>query len=183
MKKLEISAYSSEEAKLQAYKEGITVIYDATTIWKKSGSPILTRDLNIFAADLMEGKKMFDFAGAGIIITLISGTEDSRKKPYKLNNILRKGRCKLERVIEIRSKDGDEVVGKAITKLEAMQLAKKLIKSLKKDLYGKTVYTANDLDFELQYIPSTTASMGSYLVFGVEEADVKLCKRKSRGLE
>lgn len=28
--KLEISAYSSEEAKLQAYKDGITVIYDAT---------------------------------------------------------------------------------------------------------------------------------------------------------
>lgn len=126
---------------------------------------------------------MFDFAGAGIIITLIPGVEDSRKKPYKLNNILREGRCKLNRFIEIRSKDTDEVIGKAKTKLEAIQLSKKLIKNLKKDLYGKTVYTADDLDFELQYIPSTTAILGSYIVFGVEEADVKLSKRKSRGLE
>lgn len=183
MKKLEISAYNSEEAKLQAYKDGVTVIYDATIAWKRAGSPILTRELNIFVADLMENKSMFDFEGAGIIITLIPGVADTRKKPYKLNNILRKGRCPLSRAIEIRNAETNEVVGKALTKLEAMQLARKLVKVLKQDLYGKTVYTSDDLDFEIKYIPSATASLGSYVVFGVEESDVRLAKRKSRGLE
>ena len=183
MKKLEISAYSSEEAKLQAYKDGITVIYDATVAWKRAGSPILTKNLSIFVANLMENKSMFDFEGAGIIITLSPGIPDTRKKPYKLKNILRKGRCQLSKAIEIRSKDTNEIVGKAFNKGEALLLAKQLVKTFKKDLYGKTVYTSEDLDFEIKYIPSTTASLGSYVVFGVEDVDVRLSKRKSRGLE
>ena len=42
---------------------------------------------------------MFDFEGAGIIITLSPGIPDTRKKPYKLKNILRKGRCQLSKAI------------------------------------------------------------------------------------
>lgn len=46
---------------------------------------------------------MFDFKGAGIIITVTSGVEDTRKNPFKINSVRRKGRCKLKRVIEIRT--------------------------------------------------------------------------------
>ena len=38
--------------------------------------------MNIFAADFLEQKGMFDFEGAGIIIAIKSGTKDTRKKPY-----------------------------------------------------------------------------------------------------
>lgn len=43
-----------------------------------------TKDMNIFAADFLEQKGMFDFEGAGIIIAIKSGTKDTRKKPYKV---------------------------------------------------------------------------------------------------
>ena len=112
MRKLEIQAYTLDEAKIDAFKQGITVVQDATRSWKKSGSPVLTKDMNIFAADFLEQKGMFDFEGAGIIITIKSGTKDTRKKPYKVISSRRKGRCKLYRTIEIRLKRNHEVVGK-----------------------------------------------------------------------
>ena len=70
MRKLEIQAYTLDEAKINAFKQGITVVQDATRSWKKSGSPVLTKDMNIFAADFLEQKGMFDFEGAGIIIAI-----------------------------------------------------------------------------------------------------------------
>lgn len=54
MQKIEIQAHSLEEAKLIAFQAGITVVQDATKNWKKAGSPILTKDLNIYAADFLE---------------------------------------------------------------------------------------------------------------------------------
>ena len=182
MQKLEITAYSVEEAKLEAFKNGITVILDATTAWRKEGSPILTKALNIFAANLLEKKKMFNFTGAGILISVVPGIKDKRKRPYALKNILRKGRCKLNRVIEIRIQDTDEVIAIASTKAEAITKSKQLISQYKKDLYGKTVYIADDIDFELAYVPSTSAEKGSYIVFGVEESDATLSKKRNRGL-
>lgn len=140
MRKLEIQAYTLDEAKIDAFKQGITVVQDATRSWKKSGSPVLTKDMNIFAADFLEQKGMFDFEGAGIIITIKSGTKDTRKKPYKVISSRRKGRCKLYRTIEIRLKRNHEVVGKAINKTEALNLAKSLIRNFRENVYAK-LYT------------------------------------------
>ena len=128
--------------------------------------------MNIFAADFLEQKGMFDFEGAGIIIAIKSGTKDTRKKPYKVISSRRKGRCKLYRTIEIRLKRNHEVIGEAVNKTEALNLAKSL-----------TVYNTKDIDFELEYMPSTKAEKGQYIVFGVEQSDVKLNKRKNRGAE
>ena len=91
--------------------------------------------MNIFAADFLEQKGMFDFEGAGIIITIKSGTKDTRKKPYKVISSRRKGRCKLYRTIEIRLKRNHEVVGKAINKTEALNLAKSLIRNFRENVY------------------------------------------------
>lgn len=183
MIKLEIQAYSLEEAKLSAFKSGITVVQDATRNWKKNGSPILTQELNIYAADFLEKNSMFDFKDAGIIIAVAPGIEDTKKYPFKITSSRRKGRCKLTRVVEVRSKKTDTVLGTASTKTKAIALAKQLIKKHKEDIYGKTIYVSSDIDFDMEYLPSNRSKLGQYIVFGVDEGDVRISKRKSRGFE
>lgn len=183
MKKLEIQAHSLEEAKLIAFQSGITVVQDATKSWKKAGSPILTKELNIYAADFLEEKGMFDFKDAGIIITVSSGIEDTRKHPFKVQNFRRKGRCQLNRTIEIRTQKDNTLLGVAQNKAEALSLAKQLTRKHQESVYGKTVYTSNDIDFEIEYTPSVRAQLGQYIVFGVDESDVRISKRKVRGFE
>ncbi len=183
MKKIEIQAHSLEEAKLFAFQQGVTVVQDATKSWRRAGSPILTKELDIYAADFLEEKGMFDFKDAGIIITVSPGVEDTKKNPFKINSTRRKGRCRLTRTIEIRTKEGNTLLGTAHNKTEAIALAKDLIKKYQKDMYGKTVYYSDDIDFEMEYAPSIRTQLGQYIVFGVDESDVRISKRKSRGFE
>lgn len=183
MRKLEIQAYSIEEAKLKAFEEGITIVNDLTLHWRKSGSPILTKELNIFAADYLEKKGMFSFKDAGIIIAVHPGIEDTRKNPFKIQNYVRKGRCKVKRVVEIRTQKDDNLIGSASTKREAVNLAKELIKKYQEDLYAKTRYVSSDIDFTMKYKPSVRSRLGQYIVFAVDESDVRISKRRSRGFE
>lgn len=183
MRKIEIQAHSLEEANIIAFQQGVTVVLDATKSWRKAGSPILTKELNIYAADLLEEKGMFDFKDAGIIITVSPGVEDTRKNPFKINSTRRKGRCKLSRTIEIRTQRDNQLLGTANNKTEAIALAKELIKKYQENIYGKTVYYSNDIDFEMEYSPSVRAQLGQYIVFGVDDADVRISKRKNRGIE
>lgn len=83
---------------------------------------------------------MFDFKGAGIIITITSGVEDTRKNPFKINSVRRKGRCQLKRVIEIRTQKDNQLLGTASNKTEAIELSKELIRSVKRIYMGK-LYT------------------------------------------
>lgn len=184
MRKLEISAFNIEEAKIKAFQEGITVVYDATAAWRKAGSPVLTKELSIFVADYLEKKNLFAFQGAGIIITINNGVEDTRKNSiFTLKSERRKGRCKLVRTIEIRAKSDDKLLGIAHTKMEALKLAKELIHEHRESIYAKTMYVSSDLDFEMEFIPTTKSKMGQYIVFSVDEGDVRLNKRKNRGFE
>lgn len=130
--------------------------------------------------DYLESKNLFNFEGAGAILTVTKGIEIEKENPYHLVNIIRKGKCKLKRGIEIRKRSNDEVVGIAPNKAAAMKLAKKLVKQYRESLYGKTVYTANDIDFEMQYNPSVRERLGRYIVFGVEDADVRVNKQRRR---
>ena len=61
---------------------------------------------------------MFDFKDAGIIITVSSGIEDTRKHPFKVQNFRRKGRCQLNRTIEIRTQKDNTLLGVAQNKAE-----------------------------------------------------------------
>ena len=181
MQKLEIQAYSTEEAKMKAFEKGITVVFDATKAWKKAHSPILTKDLEMFAAELMESRDMLDFKGAGMIIIVTYGNSGNRNRaPYELISARRKGRCRVVRTIEVRTKKENKVVAVSPTKTEALVKAKKLIRELKEDLYAKTVYQADDIDFEMKYHPSSTSIPGQYIVFGTDDADVRISQRKRR---
>lgn len=174
MKSLEIHAYSLEEAKLKAYKSGITVIQDITKSWKKSGSPILNQPLRIFAADELSKRKLFNFENVGIIITISPGIKNSKKNPLIVINHKRIGKCKLQKTIQLRLKSSDTIIGIAYSKAEAINLSKQLIKNYKEDIYAKTVYVSNDIDFDIKYSPSVKSKLGQYIVFYVEKSDVEL---------
>ena len=126
---------------------------------------------------------MFGALKSGIIIAVTPGKKSSRRKPYKLVNSRRVGDIKLRRIVNIHKKSNDELVGSAPNKTEAMELAKRLMIGCKEDLYGKTIYVSDDIDFELNYSPSSNSSIGQYIIFGVDENDVRVYTRRKRGFE
>lgn len=142
---------------------------------------MLTKELNIFVADFMNKREMFDFENAGIIICLTTGRSNTKLHPGKIIKHKRHGRCNLNRTVEIRKKSDDSVVAVTSSKMKAYELAKKVIKKHKEDLYAKTVYVSTDIDFEVKYTPSSKTRLGQYLVFAADELDVNLNKKKNRG--
>lgn len=173
MKKFEISAYSLEEAKAIAANEyGIKVAQNVTMSWKNNSAPLSGRDLEIFCADMLDKKKLVDLPGVGLIVAVTPGSKDTRERPYKMKNNVVDGKRKMERVIEIRLKDTDELVGQAKNKGEAEKLAKKLMTTYRKDMVATVVYhitEGKDVAFELEYTPSASTVKGRYIVFGNEK--------------
>lgn len=137
----------------------------------------------MFAADYLDSKGYFNFEGAGIIIVAAKGAKSEIQKPFNIINARRKGKCKTIRSVQIRKKSNNEVVAIAPNKTSALKLAKKLIRTYKEDLYGKTVYVAKDIDFEAKYDPSVREILGKYIIFGTEESDVRICKQKRRDFQ
>lgn len=142
------------------------------------------KEMEMCAAEYMHSKGIMEFEGAGIIIQLKPGHEDTRVRPYKIEKFKRGHRCKVKKAVEIRRIDTDEVVGRGETKLDALYKAQELVRELKTDLYGKLVYyaTNNDQLFRLTYSPSVRAKLGQYVVFGVDQSDVKIFKQQLRNL-
>ena len=126
----------------------------------------------------MLNNELFAELNAAIIINIKKNRRTRIYRSFKPKK--RKGKCKLTRTIEIRSAKTHEVFGIAKTKTEAIKLAKELIYKHPETLYGKTIYVSNDIDFTLQY-RKENASL--YRVFIVEEEDVRLYKRRQRGIE
>lgn len=131
-----------------------------------------------FAISMMSRKRFFAIANAGIIITLTPGKEDTKIHPYKYTNYVRKGRCKLKRIIEIRSRKTHEVFGTAPDKRHAKALARKIVIDKREDVYAKTIYEATDVDFVYEYYPSAKTVEGNYVIFSTEDRDVELYQKK-----
>ena len=74
-------------------------------------------------------------------------------------------------------------IGISDTKTDAIIKAKELISLYKKDIYGKTVYVADDIDFTLIYKEPKTNHLGIYILFMVDAEDVRLKKRRDMGFE
>ena len=173
MKKFEISAYSLDEAKAIAMDQyGVKVTQNVTMSWKNAGAPLLGRDLEMFCAETLDKKKLLDVPGVGLIVAVTPGSKDTRERPYKMKDNIVDGKRKMERVIEIRLKDTDELVGEAKNKGEAEKLAKKLMVTHRKDMIATVVYhvkEGKDVAFELDYVPSASTVKGRYIVFGNEQ--------------
>jgi hypothetical protein len=125
--------------------------------------------------DFFDRNDYFEVASAGVIIAITKGVKNKNKHPYVFKNHKRVGRCKLSRNVKIFLKDTHEEIGSAALKKDAKALARDLVRKYQKDVYAKTVYTApeDEWDFEYTYKPSSTAQMGTYVVFGIEQIDVR----------
>ena len=178
MKKLEIEARNIDEAKLKAFQQGITVIFDATWWWRRNGKPD-GEELLTFIIKYLKNRKAFENEGVGVIITSAAPHAARVRAPYKLYKSPRQVLV-AERVCEIRKKSNDEVIGTTKYVGEAIQLAKELIQMEQEDLYGKFTYKIDRNEFELKYMPGSKYRLGQYIVFGVEDADVRASKRKRR---
>ncbi len=178
MKKLEITARNIDEAKLKAFEQGVTVIFDATWVWRRCGKPN-GEELLTFIIRYLKKRKAFENEGVGVIITALAPHSPKTKTPYKLYRAKRKAIVP-ERVCEIRKKSNDEVIGEGKYVRDAIELAKELIQTEQEDLYGKYTYKVDRTEFELKYAPGFRYRVGQYIVFGVEDTDVRASKRKRR---
>lgn len=178
MQKYTIKAYGIEDAKQQAFdKYGAVVLYNITPTFRKRND-----HLDVYAVNFMVQHEMFKVKNSAILYTVKSG---KYVKHYYSTYFPKKriGRCKTKRTIEVRSVKTDKVYGIAHTKMEAIKLAKKLMTTYREDLYGKTVYVATDIDFTLKFQPPKKSIMGEYIIFQVDDEDVRLYKRHERGYE
>ena len=174
MKKFEIKAYSLEEAKEKAVEMGMTVVRNVTQSWKNAKSPIADKDFKIFAVDVLEKNHLTDIEGVGLVVCMIPGSKDTRQRPYTVKNNVTEGKKQIERVFEVRRKDTDELIATTGKKADAEKLAKEAMARVKTDLYCEIVYRVKDgkaLAFEVDYVPSVNATLGTYIVFGNEKAD------------
>lgn len=174
MRKFEVSAYSLEEAKAVVFDEyGVKATQNVSQSWKNVGSPLSGKEFESFCLEMMEKKRLDGVEGVGLIIAVTPGSKDTRERPYKYKNVVVEGKRKMERVIEIRLKKNDEVIGTAASKGEAEKLAKKLMLEYRQDMYAAVVYhvkEGKEVAFELDYAPSVSAQKGRYIVFGNEKS-------------
>ena len=180
MKKLEILAFSLEDAKLKAFEQGITIIKNVTKEWKESGQPILAKPLDIFGANILEKNNLFGFLNAGVIITF-----NKKKKPngnllFKFVNYPKKGPRKMKRVVELRNIKTDELINTAKNKKVAIKMAKEIVRKTGLDIYGVTKYVPENRDFEMFYEKAGEKFLSEFLVFYVDEGDVRLYKQQLR---
>ena len=174
MKKIEIKAYSLEEAKEKAVEMGLTVVRNVTQSWKNAKSPVSDKDFKIFAVDMFEKQRLANTEGLGMIVCVVPGSQDTRKRPYEVVNNIVEGKKQIERVYEVRRKDTNELIATAAKKSDAEDAAKKAMAAVKTDLYCEIVYRVKEgkaLAFEVKYVPSINAVLGTYIVFGNEKAD------------
>lgn len=180
MKRLEIRAYNVEDAKIKAFEQGVTVIKNATKEWKAAGQPMLTKQLDNFAAHILEDNNLFGFNNAGIIIALNKGKKPIMRNIYRLINYPKKGPRKMKRVVELRNLDTDELINVAKNKKIAIKMAKEIVRKYELNVYGVTKYIPDDRDFEIYYDKSEEKKFGEFLVFSVDEGDVRLYKQQLR---
>lgn len=171
-KKVEVNAYTKDEA---IEKAPFQIIKDATQAWKAAGKPLMGTALNEFLAAKLQKETKFA-SGIGCIITIDSGTEDTRERPYSVKDIKNEqGKRKFGMSFLVTNKETGEVlfIATGSTKAEAIEKAKKLYteKGFKGDLYGQYIKVVTEGEpgaFEVSYTPSKSTHLGKYLVFGVE---------------
>ena len=101
MKTVEAQGYNKEKA---LESTGLDVELDrlknATTAWKKAGSPLNTKELNKFMAAYIKDKK-----AVGAYLVIESASDDTRIRPYSVINEVTKGKRKSSTTYQIKEAD------------------------------------------------------------------------------
>ena len=147
----------------------------AYKIWrKKQVNGVTDSDKKQFMLDYLS-KKSKNCAGVGFSITLESAVADTRERPYRIDDVKNeKGTRKYKTVYQIIDRATGAVLAETSeTKAKAKEIAKNLY--TEKDFKGNLIctYTKQVLDgeptaFTVEYTPSKSSRVGSYLVFGIE---------------
>lgn len=196
MKTVEAQGYNKEKA---LESTGLDVELDrlknATTAWKKAGSPLNTKELNKFMAAYIKDKK-----AVGAYLVIESASDDTRIRPYSVINEVTKGKRKSSTTYQIKEADfkvkyvkeseTDEegnvtevevpqvtvlnvgaVEGRAPKKDEAMKIMKELITTNEKNYVieiVKEITEGQKYAAYGQYTPSKSAKLGKFMFFIAE---------------
>lgn len=172
MKRIDVNAFSLDQAKEIAAEAGIVVTNNVTQSWINAKRPMSDKEFKAFAVEMLQKKRFDQVEGVGLIVAVEPGSKDTRERPYKFVNNVVEGKRNIKRVFEIRVKSTDKLVGEADSKGEAEKLAKKLMAELREDLTCTIVYRVIEdkaKAFDLVYTPSASAKEGKYIVFGNEK--------------
>lgn len=147
---------------------------DATQAWKNAGSPLPTsNEFKKFAVEYLK-KNTKNAPGTGCSVTYVAGTDNTRTKPYKINDVVNElGKRKYKTTFLLIDKDTNEILEKVQgTKAEAKEAARKLYgKGFEGAIsckYTKEVSEGEPLAFEVEYTPSKSTVLGTYIVFGID---------------
>lgn len=171
MKKLIFNGFDASEANVN-----FSLFRNATTMWKKAGSPMIAEELNAFLADYLK-KTTKNSPGVGCYIVLDPAVQDTRENPYKITNIPTEGKRKFKRVYELVNSETGAIIGQADSKDEAMTLAKSIVSEKREELgigvkhvcrIANVVVEGQPEAFTFEYTPSLNAKPGKFLLFGIE---------------
>ena len=163
MKKFEIAAYSYYEAKEKALSMGIDVAHNVTVSYKNDNPS----DFDSWANDMLVKNRLADSAGVGLMVVLDAGSADTRQRPYEFVNNVVEGQLSKKRVFQIKTKSG-KIVAEANTKVDAVRVAKSMMKTVREDMVCEQVYKVlepKNVAFTLNYVPSVGTKLGKYVVF------------------
>ena len=116
-------------------------------------------------------------AGVGFSITIESAVADTRERPYAITDVKNeKGARKYVTTYQLTDKATGAVLAETSeTKAKAKEIAKSLYtdKGFKGEIvcnYTKQVVEGETVAFTASYAPSKSSRVGSYLIFGIENA-------------
>lgn len=177
MKILQVNGYSLSEVKKQV---PFYLTKNATQMWKKSGCPTNSEELEAFMAQyLLKNTSKLPNGGEGVgcYIVLDSAVSDSRDNPYKILNIPTTEKRVMKRVYELVNIQTNQIIGTADSKEAAIKLAKNLVTTMKTELgenvkhicrITKVVEKGDPIAFTFEYTPSINTKQGTFLCFGKE---------------
>lgn len=178
MKTVNVKAYSINDVRKES---PFQLIKNATTMWRKAGSPVEGEDLVKFMKEYLE-KTTKNAIGQGCYIVTDPATPDSRDNPYKIYNIPTEGKRKFKRVYELVNSNTNQIVGSAYSKEGALKLAKEVVTEQKEALgvgvkhvcrVANVVVEGQAEAFTFEYSPSMNAKQGSFLLFGIDANTIR----------
>lgn len=170
-KQVEVKGYTKNEALKEV---PFQVIKDATQAWKNAGKPLTGNALKEFMSEYLRVNTKFA-AGIGCSITVEAGTADTRERPYTIYDIKNEsGKRKYKTGIQGVNPETGEIL---FVNFENKAAAKEAAKALYTEggyrgnvhaTYVKEVVEGETGAFDVEYTPSKSAKIGTYLAFGVE---------------
>jgi len=165
---VEVKAYSKKEAIELAKEQGFTldIKYDATTAYNNA---VIEADFDLQTfADSQITKKTRNTAGAGIIVAVDPGKEETKTRLYKVENIPTEGIRHYTLSYELVTESGF-ILGSAPLKDEAIDMAKPLVNEVKQKINIRLVKTPDTqaLAATVHYEPSPDTKLGTYILFGL----------------